>query len=137
MARRTSRYGNVYFRAVASREARSWSACGGHGPVLYGVTKYESGRHVRFEFKRPAGFHGYHEFIIEPEGSGATTRSWHVLQARMTGPALILWPLFFRPLHDALIEDAFDKAEREVLGAVRSKASWARVVRSLVTPRSG
>ncbi|MCA1626683.1 MAG: hypothetical protein LC742_01790 [Acidobacteria bacterium] len=35
----------------------------------------------------------------------------HVLEVRVAGMARLSWPLAFRWLHDALIEDALDRAE--------------------------
>jgi len=44
----------------------------------------------------------------------------------------------FRPLHDALAEDALDKAERALLGGVKRPARWTwrvRLPRSLMRRR--
>jgi hypothetical protein len=41
------------------------------------------------------------------------------------------WPIAVRWMHDALIEDAFDNAEREVTGSVTKPARWSRWVRFL------
>ncbi len=106
-------------------------AAGGHGPVRYEVAEYEPGRRLRFRFTRPVGFDGYHEFRVEPVSGGAATRLTHIMRAEIGGSALVSWPVFFRPLHDALIDDALDKAELELTGAVRSPTSWSPVVRGL------
>lgn len=80
-------------------------ARGGHGPVRYRVESYEPSQHVRFRFERPRGFDGVHEFVVVVDEE-ASAQLVHVLKARMSGGARLTWPLVFRPLHDALIEDA-------------------------------
>ncbi|MEM1418366.1 MAG: SRPBCC family protein, partial [Myxococcota bacterium] len=43
----------------------------------------------------------------------------------------LYWSLVVRPLHDALIEDAFDNAERALTGDVARPARWSLRVRLL------
>lgn len=104
-------------------------ADGGHGPVRYRVETYEPGRAVRFRFRAPRGFHGTHGFDVAPLDAGRT-RLRHTLQMDASGPALLTWPLAFRPLHDALIEDSLDRAERS-LGLRPAGARWSARVRLL------
>lgn len=104
-------------------------AAGGHGRVRYEVVDYEPGRRVRFRCTRPTGLAGYHEFSVENVSGDTETRLAHRVRAQISGTTLFTWPVFFRPLHDALIEDAFDKAEMEVMGTVRAPTSWSPVVR--------
>lgn len=80
-------------------------ARGGHGPIRYHVDGYRPGKQVRFRFDRPHGLDGVHRFEAGPG------RLRHVLEADVRGSMIWLWPLVVRPLHDALIEDAFDRAE--------------------------
>lgn len=101
---------------------------GGHGPVRYHVVASEPGKFVRFRFEAPRGFDGTHGFELTPDGSATLV---HVLEARLTGPARITWPLVFRPLHDALIEDALDRAERASGGTAAEPARWSPWVRFL------
>lgn len=113
-------------------------ARGGHGPVGYRVELYEPSRRVRFRFERPRGFNGFHEFRVVATGE-RSAQLVHILEARMTGPARFSWPLVFRPLHDALIEDALDNAARHVTGHLQRPARWSSHVRALrrVVARSG
>lgn len=104
-------------------------AVGGHGPIRYVVEMYEPGRSIRFRFTAPPGFVGTHGFDIRPLSSG-TTRLRHVLAMQIRGAALLTWPLVFRPLHDALIEDSLDRAQRS-LGAKPAGSRWSLWVRSL------
>jgi hypothetical protein len=105
-------------------------ARGGHGPVRYRVESYDPSRRIRFRFERPRGFDGVHEFSVVIGGE-EPAQIVHVIEARMWGVARISWPLVFRPLHDALIEDALDNAERQVTGRVRQPARWSAYVRLL------
>lgn len=112
-------------------------AAGGHGPVRYTVSAYEPARRVLFTFTGPRGFNGTHCFeITEAPGGGTLLR--HELLMRPTGAARLSWPLFFRPLHDAVIEESFDRAERAVgiqpVGHRRSL--WVRALRQTFAARS-
>jgi hypothetical protein len=111
-------------------------AKGGHGPIRYQVIKFEPGKRVRFEFMGPAGFEGFHEFKLISR-SQVETSIRHEIHMKATGQALLTWPIIFRPLHDALIEDAFNKAERQVgLSAADSDwSAWVRILRFLFRNR--
>ncbi|MFI5524600.1 SRPBCC family protein [Streptomyces platensis] len=105
-------------------------AAGGHGPVHYTVADYVPGRWVRFRFTAPRGFHGFHEYTVHPLGPDrALLRHTLAMQAR--GGARLSWPLAFRPLHDAVLEDSLDRAERACTGTVARPARWSRYVRLL------
>ncbi|MFD3688503.1 SRPBCC family protein [Nocardiopsis sp. NPDC058631] len=105
-------------------------ARGGHGPVRYTVEEYVPGHHVRFRFRAPRGFDGFHEFTVHPTPSGGTALR-HLLAMRGRGPARLTWPLAFRTLHDALLEDCLDRAERVLTGTVAAPARWGRRTRLL------
>jgi len=92
-------------------------ARGGHGPVRYEVAAIEPQRSVVFRFTPDFGIRGSHRLEIEPRGQGSVLR--HVLEGESTGSMHLMWPLAFRPLHDALIEDAFDRAEASL-----AKRAW-------------
>jgi hypothetical protein len=90
-------------------------ARGGHGPVRYTVEQYTPGRSVRFRFDAPAGFDGWHGFDLEGAAPGRV-RVRHTLSMEARGAARLSWPLAFRPLHDACVEDALDRAEAHCTG---------------------
>ncbi len=104
-------------------------AVGGHGPVRYTVEAYEPGRSVRFRFTGPSGFNGTHRLDVESL-SAERSRLVHTIQMTTTGRVRVTWPLVFGPLHDALLEDALDRAERS-LGLVGTKSRWSPWVRLL------
>jgi hypothetical protein len=82
------------------------SANGGHGPIRYFVEEYVPGKRVVFRFTGPKGFNGYHGYdVFELEKDKTELRE--TLKMNTHGMAQISWPLIFRPLHDALIEDSF------------------------------
>ncbi len=103
-------------------------ADGGHGSIRYAVTEYEPGRRVRFAFRPGTGIDGWHEFAVDPLGPDRC-RVRHVLVGRSQGTMRILVPLVVVHLHDALLEDLLDSAERSATGAVRQPAVWSPWVR--------
>ncbi|EME99148.1 hypothetical protein H340_17849 [Streptomyces mobaraensis NBRC 13819 = DSM 40847] len=103
---------------------------GGHGPIGYSVTDYVPGRWVRFRFSAPSGFDGYHEFTVGPEEEGGTVLR-HVIAMRLHGSARLSWPLAFRWLHDALLEECLDRAVLAFEPARRGRRTWSPYVRLL------
>lgn len=99
---------------------------GGHGIVTYHVSARTPDL-VEFTFDPPFGLVGTHRFELAAAGSGALLR--HVLEAEAVGSMRLGWPLVVRPLHDALIEDLFDRFEQAVGTAVRTP--WSGPVRRL------
>jgi hypothetical protein len=84
----------------------------------------------------PRGFNGTHGFDVEPLGA-ERTRLRHVLEMRTKAPALVSWPLVFRPLHNALIEDSLARAEQSagVVSRERSWSPWVKVLRWALSGR--
>lgn len=121
--------GRVSKRPILRRLAVG--ATGGHGPIRYTVTEYEPGRRVRFAFDPRTGLDGHHEAVLEPvpDAEGGGCRLTHVIDIRPRGRARVLWPLVIRRLHDALLEDLLDRAERVATGRVASPARWSRTAR--------
>lgn len=113
-------------------------AVGGHGPVRYTVEHYVPGRWVRFRFTGPRGFDGFHEFTVRPTPDGADLV--HLLAMNARGPARLTWPLAFRWMHDACLEDCLDRAEHALTGSAAGPARWsgrARLLRKIVERTSG
>ncbi|MCU0511188.1 MAG: SRPBCC family protein [Anaerolineae bacterium] len=112
-------------------------AVGGHGPIRYVIEQYTPDAHIIFRFTAPAGFVGTHAYYIDalPEG-GVLLR--HVLAMQTHGPARFTWPLIFRPLHDALIEDSLNQAAAQVTGTAPATprwSPWVRLLRALLRRR--
>lgn len=104
---------------------------GGHGPVRYRVVNHEPGRSVTFEFLgRPRGLDGHHQFVVQPTGP-STCVIWHLTDVRLRFPMTVTWHLFWRPLHDALIEDALTKAQAVGAGVGAPARTWSPYVRLL------
>ncbi|MGF1505719.1 MAG: SRPBCC family protein [Anaerolineae bacterium] len=105
-------------------------AVGGHGPIRYVVERYRPDESITFRFTGPRGFNGTHAFHIDPIDDHHTQLR-HVLAMTTSGPAVLSWPLVFRPLHDALIEDSFNAAEASLLGVEPQPCRWSLYVRLL------
>jgi len=104
-------------------------ADGGHAFIRYDVTAYEPGRSVTFRFKGPRGLTGTHRFDTAEAGDG--TLLSHTIEGNVALWFIPAWLTVARPLHDALIEDALDNAERETTGTVAEPAGWSWWVRTL------
>lgn len=131
--------------SLASREDRLWprgkwppmrfdrtlavGAVGGHGPVHYSVEEYQPSQRILFRFSAPRGFNGTHRFEVEERQEMTVLR--HVIEMRATGPALLSWPLFIRPLHDACLEDCLDRATVSLGIALPRPARYSLYVRLL------
>jgi hypothetical protein len=104
-------------------------AIGGHGPIGYSVETYTPGKTIQFRFLAPRGFNGWHRFeIIDPRERSCTLR--HTIDMTIRGAALLMWPLVIRPLHEALLEDAFTTAQAS-LGLAPEVRKWSLWVRFL------
>jgi len=105
-------------------------ATGGHGPIRYRVSDYVPGRWIRFRFTGPRGFDGYHEFATDHADDGRAVLR-HTIAMHCPRTARLTWPLMFRPLHDALLEDSLECAQSAVTGSLSRPAQWSRYVRFL------
>ncbi len=115
-------------------------ARGGHGPVRYHVAELVPGRRVVFPFDpdrgATRGIQGEHRLEVSAVEEGAELR--HVIEARCTLEAWVRWVAVIRPLHDALLEDALDRAAGAVLGTPvtpRPHSWWVRLLRSVFLRR--
>ncbi|MBW4720098.1 SRPBCC family protein [Saccharothrix obliqua] len=127
--------GGVVDRVVELWPSESWprlrldrplavGATGGHSFVRYTCTEYLPGRRVEFTFAPGVGLVGTHVFEAVPGGIR------HTVTGRAVGWMRLGWPLAVRWLHDALIEDMFDKAAR----TRRAHWSpWVRILRRVLT----
>ncbi len=102
---------------------------GGHGPIHYRVIEHQPGRLVRFAFTAPEGLLGQHAYELAQDAQTVVLR--HTLNGRTTGRMRWQWPLLFRPLHDALIEDSFDRAVTAVSQTTYQPRRWPTRTRAL------
>ena len=102
---------------------------GGHGPIRYEVVEHEPGHLVRFRFLAPTGLVGEHAYELDAHSTPVVLR--HVLRGHAEGRMRWQWPLLVAPLHDALIEDSFDRAVATVSATPCEPARWSRRVRGL------
>ena len=104
-------------------------ARGGHGPIRDEVTGVEPGRRLAFRFLAPAGFDGSHVFEVLPQTTGGCELV-HTITMDARSTALVTWPLVFRPLHDALLEDLLDRAAA-LTGTIGEWSEWGPHVKVL------
>ena len=102
---------------------------GGHGPIKYTVEKYVPGELILFRFLKPTGYHGIHKFEMTGSNNG-TTEIKHTIDMNATGMGVLSWAIVIRWLHDALMEDFFDKIENQ-FSQVQQKTEWTVWVRFL------
>ncbi|WP_435299503.1 hypothetical protein [Timonella sp. A28] len=106
-------------------------ASGGHGPVRYRVEHVDPANKIVFQFTSPTGFDGGHALTITSTSESETTVR-HEIRLHPHSLARLTWPLFFRPMHDALLEEAFDKLARN-LGVPsqqpHQRSVWVRLLR--------
>lgn len=110
---------------------------GGHGPVRYFVTAYEPGERIEFQFTGPSGFNGHHSFTATSVTSNSTLLR-HELSMSPSGTAKLTWPLFFRPMHNALIEESLDRAENEFSASpavAHRRSLWTKILRAPFSAR--
>lgn len=98
-------------------------AAGGHGPIRYVVERYSPGESIHFRFTGPPGFDGWHALEVLRDDAGCSVLR-HTLQMDTHGDAIFTWPVVFRHLHDALIEDALTQAE-SALGLPATRRQWS------------
>ncbi|MFD8953124.1 hypothetical protein ACFV0B_30220 [Streptomyces xanthophaeus] len=73
-----------------------------------------------------------HEFAVLPVDADRTLLR-HTPATSTSGLPRVTWPLVWRPLHDACLEDSLDRAELARTGAVARPARWSPYVRFLRT----
>ena len=112
-------------------------AKGGHGPIRYSVEKYNPNEIIQFRFSNPIGFDGIHKFEVK-ELDEEKTEIKHTIDMNTFGRATLSWVLVIRTLHNALIEDGFDKLENNFSQNKKSAEwnFWVRFLRIQIEKRS-
>ena len=101
---------------------------GGHGPIKYFVIEYEPEESITFQFDLK-GLTGFHRFELKEVSSDITEVS-HLLDITTTGATTLKWTFVIRWLHDAYIEDAFDKIENHFINE-KKRTNWSLWVKLL------
>jgi hypothetical protein len=94
------------------RKGLTIGAIGGHGPIKYSINTYIPGSSIEFTFVKPDGFKGVHRFEVT-EIENNKTELKHTIDMILSGKGILTWHIAIRWLHDALIEDCFDKVENQ------------------------
>lgn len=123
--------------AMKFKEEIKVGAKGGHGPIRYTIEKYNPEQIIEFRFSKPTGFNGIHKFEIN-ELSNNTTEIKHTIDMNTVGKGTFIWGLAIRFLHDALIEDGFDKLENNFSSAQKSTKwnFWVHFLRKQLAKRA-
>ena len=111
-------------------------AKGGHGPIRYSVEKYNPNEIIEFRFSKPNGFNGIHKFEIN-ELTNEKTEIKHTISMNTVGRGTLIWILAIRSLHNALIEDGFDKLENNFSENIKSTKwnFWVKFLRNQIAKK--
>lgn len=122
--------------AMKLNEGLKEGSKGGHGPIRYTVQKYNPDELIQFEFTKPKGFNGIHRFEIT-ELENDKTELKHTIEMNTTGTGILTWSIAIRWLHDAFMEDAFDKVENHFLTEKKKTEwnIWVKVLRRILKPK--
>jgi hypothetical protein len=101
-------------------------AIGGHGPIRYRVSICEPDKRIRFEFQRAS--QGFHEITLKDEG--ASCLLIHTIDTQPSMGFFFAWHFYIRFMHDALIEDLFDKLQSQ-FEPLPQRSRWNRYVKLL------
>lgn len=102
---------------------------GGHSPIKYEVVEHKPNDFVRFKFKAPDGFNGYHQFEVKALGE-AKSELVHTIKTDIVGKGILTWYLAILHLHNALLRDLLAKAEGS-LGLEPQVSPWNMWVKFL------
>ena len=136
--------------SLASKEDRLWpkhvwlrmefdcplgvGAKGGHGPIRYFIEEYTPRKSIKFRFTGPKGFNGFYGYeVVGSSGSAIVLR--HTLEMTTHGLAVLSWPVVFRPLHDALIEDSLATAQVSLgrTPKIQAWSLWVKILRWVIS----
>lgn len=133
------------FQTLSSREDLMWphekwppmildqglniDSSGGHGPIKYYVSQYRPAVSIEFTFVEPKEFHGIHRFELSELGK-RNCRIKHTIAMDVSIKGILLWYLAIKWLHDALIEDCFDKIQNQISNS-DNIAKWNILVKIL------
>ena len=115
------------------KEGIKVGAKGGHGPIRYSVEVYNPNKLIQFRFSNPKGFNGIHKFELK-ELKDQKTEIIHTIDMNTKGKGTLIWLFAIHSLHNALIEDGFDRMEN-ILSTASKKTEWnlwVKIIRKLI-----
>ncbi|WP_369992896.1 hypothetical protein [Winogradskyella sp.] len=123
--------------AIRFKDGFNVGSKGGHGHIRYTVLDYKEGEYYKFQFTKPDGFVGTHELRINAIGNNSTEIR-HIIGIKLSFRATLLWTFIIRWLHDALIEEAFDKVENyfSIDKKETAYSSWVKLLREFYKRKS-
>jgi hypothetical protein len=89
----------------------------GHGPIAYTVDAFTPGESLWFRFSPASGLDGRHGITIEPQPDGTVLLA-HEIDATASGSTRWRWTFMIRAMHDQLVEELLDNADRLLPNAV-------------------
>lgn len=101
-------------------------ADGGHGPIHYRVSICEPAQRIRFEFTQ--GSVGFHEVTLEDTEIGCLLT--HTINTRPSLGFFFKWHFIIHFMHDAVIEDLFDKLQVQI-EPLTQRSRWNMYVQFL------
>jgi hypothetical protein len=105
---------------------------GGHGIIRYTIIAYKKGESIEFKFSAPKNFNGTHCLKLTAINN-FNTEVIHTIHMETVGIATFYWIFIIRWLHDALIEEAFDKMEL-YFSELKQKSRyniWVKILRNM------
>ena len=153
--------------AIKFKDGLQVGSKGGHGRVRYTIIDFIEGEFIKFQFSKPDGFNGTHALRIETIGENKTEIIHETSMLKTLSPTAIinseqhvtvkkqsilsheirmntslkatfLWFFIIRWLHDALIEDAFDKVENYFSTKKKTTRynAWVKYLRAVYKRKS-
>lgn len=128
---------NEKWPAMKFRDEIKIGAKGGHGPIRYTIEKLNPKEIIQFRFSKPHGFNGIHKLELI-ELSQEMTEIKHTIDMNTSGKGTLIWIFVIRPLHNALIEDGFDKLENNFIDYKKSSkwSFWVKFLRKQLNQRN-
>jgi len=118
------------------KEGIQIGAKGGHGPIRYTTEKYNPNEIIQFRFSKPNGFNGIHKFEIK-ELDKEKTEIKHTIDMNTEGKGTLIWTFAICSLHNALIEDGFEKLENNFSDNRKSTEwnIWVKFLRKQISKK--
>lgn len=115
------------------RDGLKIGSSGGHGPIRYTIVDFKPESHVVFKFQKPSGFDGIHKFEITEIDSNET-QIIHTIDMITSGIGTFKWIIAIQSLHNALIEDAFDRVQNRFTTEPKETKwnLWVKILRAIL-----